>query len=82
MSNSKQVVGIEAVNYVNKKNQQVTGVRLYCIEPLQAPHIGSRAVEVYISGASVDDFHLGEYSNLLYEPGYFNQLRCTGVLYK
>lgn len=82
MNVSKQVVGIEAVNYVNKKDQKVTGVRLHCLEPLHSPHVGSRAFDVYISGGNVDDFHIGEYTTLLYEPGYNNQFKCTGVLYK
>lgn len=81
MSNVKQIVGIEVVNYTSKKGQQVSGVKLYCCEPLPSPHIGSRAFDVYISGGVVSNYHLGEYVTLIYEPGFSGTFKCTGVLY-
>lgn len=77
----KFVIGIEAVNYVNKKEQPVHGVRLHCVEALVSPHVGHRAFDVYISNGNIDEYHIGEYVTLLYEPGYNNQYKCTGVLY-
>lgn len=77
----KAIVGIESVNYTNKKGAVVTGVRLHCIEIMTSPHIGHKAFDVYISSANVAEYHLGEYVTLLYEPGYNGQVRCNGVLY-
>lgn len=81
MSNKKEVVGIEVVNYTNKQGRQISGVRIHCIEPLPAPHLGSRTISEFITGQGISDFTLGEYSALLYEPGFGNTHRCVGVLY-
>lgn len=77
-----EVVGIEQVHYTNKEGRIIHGVRLFCLEPLPSPHIGSRSIENFINGADASDFRLGEYVTLLYEPGYGNRFICKGVLYK
>lgn len=78
----KRIIGIEPVSYVSKKtNQPVTGVRIYIATDLVAPSVGVSVKDEFISGASMNDFYVGEVQAVLYEPGYGNQYRCTGVLY-
>lgn len=78
----KEVVGLESINYENRNGRHVEGVRIYCVEPLMAPHVGSRAFDVYVSGGHIPDYHLGPYVTLLYEPSYNGSFKCTGVLYE
>lgn len=80
-SGKNEVVGIEVVDYNNKEGKHIHGVRLFCLEPLPSPHIGSRSIENFINGADERDFHLGPYITLLYTPGYAGKMICTGVLY-
>lgn len=78
----KTVVGIEVVSYTNKSQKLIQGIRLHITEDLVSPNLGVRTFSEFVSGANVKEYKLGEISAVLYEPGYGNMYRCTGVIYK
>lgn len=77
----KEVVGIRPVSYTRQNGDNVRGVNVFCVEPLPSPGIGFKTVELFFNGYDIDDFHLGPYVTILYEPGYSGRSRATGIYY-
>lgn len=50
-----KVVGIQNVDYVNKKNQQVKGVTLHCV--IDDDRVNGQAVESYFISARNNDVY-------------------------
>lgn len=76
-----KVVGIENASYV-KDGQTKIGTRLYIARHISPDTgIGVSVREEYISGRPSSDFKLGDIITPIYEPGFGDKMRCTGVLY-
>lgn len=75
-----KIIGIEDATYTKKGATFPTiATRLYISGyPCQ---IGEKVSEVFIPNRGNTEFHLGEITTVLYEPGYGGNMRATGVLY-
>lgn len=82
MSGKKEIIGLNPVNYTRKNGTQCIGVNLYVVEPAAPPAIGMTCHEYFINGASMNEYKLGEYKAILFEPTRMGQARCVGVLYE
>lgn len=79
----EKVIGIEDVNYTNKDQKKVIGVRLHIASEMQASEgSGFRVYSEFLNGHRPDEFKIGEITAVLYQPTFGGQYKCTGVLYK
>lgn len=70
-----QIVGYCVIDYINKQERHVQGLRLYCVSPsANRQVVGSEAFEVYVSGAQEVLPDVGDEVVLSYNR--FG--RCTG----
>lgn len=76
------IIGIEDATYTKKGQTFPTNAtRLYVMGYPTSSGIGCKCSEVFIVGHLMSEFHLGDITTVLYEPGYSGNMRATGVLY-